>query len=233
MPEDFADRPENSLGRKLYNRRFEKYRDNIIRVEECFKRYGVRRVQGPPGEELRERAVRMILDMQDLMMSDRLPISDHYAVIPNYYGTYTPYEMWEDEDDEFVFSKTENAFMVGKEDRPRSGSMRYIVGLEAVMRDFRNYEALYEPLAVGNLRYLRHPCNCPLPPVEPNEKARTFDIPLGYIGSFAYDSVNDILSMSVVGQYKERMKLEIEVNRDPEGRRKAKKALSEIEDDIE
>ena len=230
MPERYKDRPEPQLGRKLYDKRFETYRENTLKVEECFRRYGVRRLQGNAGEELRRRAVTAIVEMQELMGADRLPVSDHFAVIPNYYGTYVP--AGEDEDDEIVYSRTEEVMMY----RPtpnRAGTMRYVVALEVVIRDFRNYEAMYEPLAQGNLRHLRHPCNTPLPPVVPSEKARVFDIPLGYITSFAYCTWNNHLEMAVVGQYKERIKLDIEINTDPTAAKNASEILrNTFEDDI-
>lgn len=236
MHDRFDDRPEGEFGRKLYNARFEKYRENIAKIESCFKRYGVRRVQGPPGESLRRIAVERIVDMQDMMGADRLPISDHYAVVPNYYGTYIPFK--EEDDEEFVYSKTTGLMTYNKAPvHSTGGTMRYVVALELVIRDFRNYEALYEPLAKGNLRYLRHPCNTPLPPVEPEEKARVFDIPLGYISQFQYYPLGATLHMSVRGQYGELMKMDIEVNRDPDEVAKERLARRDIEkiieDDIE
>lgn len=212
MTEDFDDRPDLKFTRKHFVPRMNDYAKNADALYETFQRYGVRRVSGSPGEMLRRDAVNAVVDMQMMLGTDRLVISDRLAVVPNYYGTYKAND---DPDEEFVWSKTEPVVRMVRQDIP-SGTMVYVIGLELVIRDFRNFEAMYEPLAEGNLRYLRHPCNTPLPPVVPDLKARTFDIPIGYIRNVVFSTINRGLELSVVGQNLEHISIFLEIPKEPQ-----------------
>lgn len=216
-----------------YSQRREIYHENVRKVQICFERYGLRRVAGEPNESLRRLAAERIVDMQTVLGGDRITISDYLAVIPNYYGTYTPpWELGDDED--FVRSRTLPPM---KSSIKESGRMVYTIALELVIRDFRNYEAMYEPLVTGNIRELRHPTGSPYPPVEPNLYARVFDIPLGYITRFKFDEVTGYMDISLVGQHKERIKIHHDLMLTPpeesSGQKKeAKEALKELDANI-
>lgn len=231
--ENFEDMPERPT-EEGYAYRREVYRENVRKVQICFERYGIRRVSGEPNESLRRIAVERIVDMQGVLGGDRITISDYLAVIPNYYGTYTPpWEMGDDGD--FVRSRT---LPPARSSIRESGMMVYTIALELVIRDFRNYEAMYEPLATGNIRELRHPVGSPYPPVEPNLYARVFDIPLGYISNFKFDETTGYMDISLVGQHKERMKIRHDLMLIPHKvyssrKKEAKEALKELDLNIE
>lgn len=209
MTETFDDMPDLHGTRKTYVKRMDEYAYSAEKVALAYERFGVRRVSGEPGEDLRRNAVKLMLQIRDVLGTDRLPISDRLAVVPNYYGSYKP--PGDDDEEEIVESKTEPNIRTGNPDAFRSGTMTYVVAMELVIRDFRNYEALYEPLVNGGLRHLRHPCNSPLPPVVPNEKARVFDIPVGYISYFNFDHVSRIARMSASGQNGEYIHIRLEM----------------------
>ena len=209
--ESFDDRPEpTEAEEEKYRKRFNDYAVSIFRIERAFKETRVQRFSGPPGDSLRRQAVTALVRLQEAIGGDRIPITDRLAVVPNYYGTYKVKDKEALNDAEVVKSVHDSLIRIPAQVEP-AGVMAYVVGFELVIRDFRNYEALYEPLAQDNMRYLRHPCGSPFPPVEPNGRARVFDIPVGYIRAFNFYPPTHTLSMTIIGQYRETIHLEIEV----------------------
>ena len=213
MTDKFEDMPDLKRTRKTHLARMDMYAYNAGKAVTAFERFGIKRVSGEPCEDLRRMAVTMMFQIRDTLGTDRLVISDRLAIVPNYYGTYRPPE--DENDKEIVLSKTEPNLHFGNPSAIRSGTMTYVIAMELVIRDFRNYEAYYQPLARGNERYLRHPCNSPLPPVEPNDKARVFDIPIGYISHLSFDEVSRTIKLSVTGQNGELIHIDIEMPRRP------------------
>lgn len=146
------------------SKRMQTYGENVTHLLMAYDRYGTMVFRGRPNEELQEMAINAIMDIQQFLGSGRIPITDHFAVVVDYYvrfdyrkGDRTPIER-------------------------RPTELVYTVGFELVMRDFRNYTAIMNMTDKDEFRhYLRTAVNVQDPLMRPGAMYRTFDVPMGMI----------------------------------------------------
>lgn len=206
------------------------YYDSACRVYETFKKYGLQTFSGAPTDGLRKLAMADLRDVSLSLTTDRAEISDYFAVVPNYHiylNNEDAHRAWSKAMDKELRRKDDV-----EDDEPELGPapnmmVTYSVGMELVIRDFRNYEYLTGVnMSDARNRYLVHPTGQPLPPVPPSEHARNFDVPIGMIYSVDLDPQSMTLSMSAKGFCGEPIKVSV-------GLRSLLKKLSPVSDAFE
>lgn len=184
---------------KTVEKRVQQYAKNIGKFLYAFDRYGTQKFRGRPDASLREMAAFAINDINRFMGTDRIPITDHYAVVTNYYARFEYKEL-----EETVSSKNLSP------DYEPPVELTYTAGFELVQRDFRNYEAIARDSRADNRRrYLRYAVTSEHPLMKPGYHARTLDIPMGMITSARFLKSSKHLALRVVGPSGERYGISI------------------------
>lgn len=174
------------------------YAGNMLQLDMAFATFGVQRFEGFHDATLRRMAADSLIEIRVFLDTDRLVLTDHYAVIPNYYARLengSPENMADD--DEELFRMEDSPLIL---DPCGDVKLVYTVGFELVIRDFRNYLDLAGTIpARKERRYIMHPALREDPPVAPNINARAFDIPVGMISKSKFDTQRKRLELTVKG----------------------------------
>ena len=191
--------------------RMQAYQDSAEHVYDTFQRYGLQVYSGAPTEQLFRLCAETLRDVRLKLATDRAEISDHFAVVPNYYVALNNeglHKAWASYERKVMRSKVEDDDEeIGD---PPAMTLTYSVGLELVIRDFRNFEYISE----GNVtdsrsRFLTHPTGQPFPPVASSEHGRLFDVPIGLITSVNLDRKHSMLHLKAKGACGEPVKLSV------------------------
>lgn len=157
----------------------ERYLKNIQEFILTYNRYGTLKFKGDPCEELRTMATNVLKDTCNYMGADRLPISDHFAIVPNYYVRFA--------------YRSKNVKPDTKTD------VVYTVGFELVMRDYRSYLAEMENAGSPELRGYHRMLETETGPAGIGRRIRGLDIPVGMITKAEYKPKNMELKLKVKG----------------------------------
>jgi len=184
------------------------YASNMILFDRAFAMFEVQRFKGHHDRTLRQMAADSLVEIRQFLNTDRLVLTDHYAVIPNYYARLenkNPDDLADD--DEELFRMEDSPLHL---DPCGPVHLVYTVGFELVQRDFRNYMALADTIPLRRERkYIMHPALREDPPVNPNINARAFDIPMGMISKSRFDMGRRRLDLTIKGMNGETGKLSL------------------------
>ena len=177
----------------------EDYLKNLEILEEVFANFGVMCFTGTGRQASRDKttadAYRAYNELGSLV-GERMPVSETYAVIPKMYtrvtrgvDEYGQADAWTyfDEHPHISLEKMVDKIM-------DSTVIEVFVGLELVIRDFRNYtEVAGEYAGTNIMKQDKERTGF----MAPNPKARVFDMPLGMIVDVIYLEKDDVMFLTV------------------------------------
>ena len=180
------------------------YAKNMLDFAMAFDTFGTQRFKGHHDATLRRMAADSLVEIREYLGTDRLVISDHYAIVPNYYARLENKSDDPDirEGDEEVFRQGDAKLIL---DPSGPTHLVYTVGFELVLRDFRNFMAMMDTMEISDSQmHVMHSALREMEPIQPKLNATAFDVPVGMVSKAKFDPSARHLAMTVIGQNGER-----------------------------
>jgi len=178
----------------------ERYQKNLERLEEAFVNCGVACFTGTGSERARDEvtseAYSYYRELGKVLGTDRLPVSEVFAVVPQTYVRVTKAVDEFGKSDAWMYFDQRPWLKLEKMIDKLMDSVIFeiFVGMELVVRDFRNFTEVAGEYAGTNIMKERKERKGFM---APNADARVFDMPLGMIIDLEYLEAEDIIFLTV------------------------------------